>query len=218
MSEEATAQMVYNDIYMFVIANGKNEYAEFKKVYKRPSPANRAKALTEILDGSADARWTDVKGSCAGGGIDMRFSSAHDCLVFVWIANQEPLSEENLLHKSYTYFGADIITDLAVRGMPVTKIISHCMPHGPDANYPELCSFELRMKPAQDEMQRRPHADLISRFPVMFDFVDTGDGISPVYKRPHPKFVGPAANIAPQSPKGHGGIHPRSGSSMIVIE
>ncbi|MBA4053053.1 MAG: hypothetical protein C0472_14485 [Erythrobacter sp.] len=215
MSEDAKR---HDDIYLFVIANGQDEYAEFKYVYKRPSPANRPKALTEILNGSADARWTDVKASCAAGGIDMRFSSAHDCLVFVWIANQEPLLEVNLLHKSYTYFGADIFTDLPVRGKPAAKIISHCELHGPDANYPELCSFELRLKPAQDEMQRRPYSDLISRFPVMFDFVDTGDGISPVYKRPHPQFVGPAANVAPQGQKGHGGIHPRGGSSMIVIE
>lgn len=214
MSEKAT---VYDDIYLFVIANGKDEYAEFKEVYKRAAPAKHGTALVEIQDKSASADWNDVTGSCAAGGLDMRFSSARDCLVFVLIANQDPLLEKNFLHTSYTYFGPDIVTDLAVRGMPSAKIISDCEPHGPDAKHPELCSFELRVKPAQDEMQRRPGADLISRFPIVFDFVDTSDGISPVYKRPHRKLAELAANIAPQSPKGHGGIHPRGGSSMIEL-
>jgi len=57
----------------------------------------------------------------------------------------------------------------------------------------------------------------VTRFPIVFDFVDSDDGISPVFKKPR-TAAGARAVAGDLARLGHGGIHPRGGSSLVIFE
>lgn len=146
----------------------------------------------------------------------MRFTSAQDSLIFVQINNELHSSEEGLRHTSQTYFGKEVVSDLVVPNGPKVKTVSNCKLHGLDNKPPQLCSFELGIQTALNALQSQSGDDPITRFPVMFNFVDSGDNRSPVYKKPHKQN-----KIDPRQPAiilGHGGIHPPNASSIIMLD
>jgi hypothetical protein len=223
MSESAS---VHEEIFLFVLGNdgdpADDGYAKVTGAFKRKSPGNRAEAWAEIEQGKTKTSWGIAASTHCPGGIDMAFGTAQPCLVFVAISGPQSHAKEaskddiaGPLHDLTTYFGDQIVTPLAIRGIPKTSIITHAELHQlPGIKYPTVCSFVLDRKSAMTELGSSNDAGTLARFPIVFDFVDSDDGISPVFKKP-------SRSKRSASPKtdltmfGHGGIHPPNGASMI---
>ncbi|MGC6328588.1 hypothetical protein [Rhizorhabdus sp. FW153] len=214
----------HQNIFMFMLGNGNDGYAEVRAVFKRPSSGNRKQAWQDIELGNVEKDWNAAPLSHRAGGIDMAFVKAQPSLVFVAIigdhyhdAATRDEGAAGRSHNSTTYFGEDIVRDLDVRGRPKASIISNVERHSlPGRRFPTVCSFEVNDARVSSELGTSAGAPTMTRFPIVFDFVDSDDGRSPVLKPPHQRSVSvPAASIF--GLLGHGGIHPRGGSSMIEI-
>lgn len=204
-------QSLISDIYLFIIDSDAEGYAHYGAVYKRKEGTSTKLAAKEIIGGSAQTNWTDATEQHAGAGLDMKFSSARDSLVFVFIrANRSSGQAADAQHDDVTYFGREVVADLQIAPrMQLARIIKNPLVYPEGNAQPWLCSFEMDVRKIRSELSSASSAAHV-RFPVVFDFVDSDDGVSPVFKKP--KSVN-AADILD-----HGGIHPRGGSSMIIFE
>jgi hypothetical protein len=205
MSEEAGSK----DIYLFEIDNGASGFAEYVHVYRRDPSTTHAKALAEITGPALPKEWLNETEKHAAGDLDMQFAALGEALVFVRLPDQGALTE--------TEFGKDVVIDLPIKGGKPNIIIREAQRYALADGMHRLCSFELDMPGTLATISRPNPAHKIARLPIMFDFVDKSDGMSPVFKDPHRQghthdAVGSSAPVL-----GHGGIHPRGGSSLILL-
>jgi hypothetical protein len=138
------------------------------------------------------------------GGLDMKFSRNTKALVIIRI----PFESNGVVE---TTFGEKMAVDLDVKRKPNMICIKNCDRHDFGTGEHKVCSFEIDMPRLLQEQEGASLHHPISRFPIMFDFIDS-DGVSPVFKGTHNRAALATNGV------GHGGIHPRGGSSMIVIE
>jgi hypothetical protein len=215
----------FENILLFVIGNNVDDgYAEVQLVFKRSLPGSWKQAWEDMEQGRIEQCWKPAPSLHRAGGIDMAFDTTQPCLAFVAISGDHHHDTETksdgsagLLHEATTYFGKKIVRDLDIRGGPTTPIIKSAKRHKlPLSDYPTVCSFEVDSASVLRELGSSAGASKITRFPIVFDFVDSDDGRSPVFKKPRKKSQNrPAMSI--QAMLGHGGIHPRSGSSIIEL-
>lgn len=215
-------EQVHNDVFLFEFGNGNNGYAKITKVLKRKKPSNWMEAWGEIEQGKSEASWDIAPPWHCAGGIDMAFGAAQPCLVFVAISGDHSHAEDAKngsavapYHETTTYFGDHVVTPLTIRGKPEASIINNVQLHKmPGSDYHTVCSFVVDGESVLREIGESSAAGKITRFPIVFDFVDSDDGRSPVFKKPllPPQ---PASTASGLARLGHGGIHPPSGSSMI---
>jgi hypothetical protein len=220
MSESAP---VHEHIFLFVIGNSKNVadkgYAKVLTAFRRGSQGTLEEALKEIEQGDATKSWEPAASTHAPRGIDLAFDPAQPCLVFVAISGDhshvQDAAEDGVvgpLHDAATYFGDKIVTPLAIEGMPESPIITDAKQHKlPGSKHPTVCSFVVDASSALDKAK---NAGSYARFPIVFDFVDSDDAISPVFKKPRPPKE-PHAPGTELPMLNHGGIHPPNGASMI---
>lgn len=100
-----------------------------------------------------------------------------------------------------------------LRGGAGGRVIRRSATYPRSSSQPLLASFEVHPAQTRNEVRHHhPHAGddhNLVRFPFAFNFIDSADGVSPVMKHHH---------SAGGLPKNHGGIHPRGGTSLIIIE
>jgi hypothetical protein len=207
-----------------VLGNGADGYAEVVEGFKRKQPGDRMQAWDEIKNGKVAKLWDVVPASQRAAGIDMAFAATESCLAFVAISGDHSHEAEKdgedsvgLLHNATTYFGDHIVRALDIRGSLTTSIIKHAERYKlPGSGYHTVCSFEVDIANVLAELRASSNVGKISRFPIVFDFVDSDDDRSPVFKKPrgNPK---PASTTSLLARLGHGGIHPRGGSSIIEL-
>lgn len=201
----------YDKIFLFDIHTGNDGFAEFVEVHQREPiiPLNEAVGEIERVsppDYQLPEKWRKEEiDSYAAGGLDMRFDECTKALVFVRL----PYKEEDLT----TEFGENVVVDLHLPHDIPGNIVRECRRLAlTEGGLHLLCSFELDLGDSLNVMRRPTTGHPISRLPIMFDFVDRDDHVSPVYKDPHHhKAAGEDPVI------GHGGIHPPSAASMIVV-
>lgn len=203
----SNAEDMHENIFLFEIVQPEVGFAKFGNVHKRRRPATRRAAADEIKRGAVSELWQDVKSTHDGQNLDMRFARNTQGLVFV----QLPTKNSN------TVFGHDAVRDLAVKRKGSKKIVRQCNFYSEDSKPPRLCSFEINIGDVVFDIGT--DAEAITRLPIMFDFVDFPEEVSPVFKAHDHKLRGPdhKANKARGSRDGHGGIHPPSGSSLILV-
>ncbi|WAC25205.1 hypothetical protein [Blastomonas sp. SL216] len=219
MSENEQA---HSDIFLFMLGNGDDGYAKVRTVLKRKTPGNRMEAWDEIEQGKVEDSWEIAPPIHCVGGIDMAFAAKQPCLVFVAISGDHSHAEEaenggtvGSFHETTTYFGENIVAPMAIRGQPSAPIIKNLKRHKlPSSNYHTVCSFDVDGESALRELGSSSGAAIMTRFPIVFDFVDSDDGRSPVFKKPR-RPLQPASNQSSLVMFGHGGIHPPNGASMI---
>ncbi len=199
MSDEAGSM----DVYLFEIGEDSEGFAKFVHVYHRHPSTTHEQALAEIQGLELLPDWKDETLSHASDALDMRFQGTTKAIIFV------RLPEKNGV--AVTEFGKKVLIDLDIAPRIPNNIVRKCRSFASHDGKHRLCSFELDVPAAVGAMRRPASGHQISRLPIMFDFVDSDDGISPVFKKPHHH-----SSAAPVF--GHGGIHPRGGSSLIVIE
>lgn len=217
-------EQVHNDIFLFVLGNGDDGYAKIVAVFKRQQAGEWRQAWGEIEQGKIEESWDVAPPTHCAGGIDMALDATQPCLVFVAISGDHSHAESagsegtvGLYHDATTYFGEDVVTEQVVRGKPTASIIKDVKRHKlPGSGYHTVCSFEVDVADVLAELGPSPEARTMTRFPIVFDFVDSDDGLSPVFKKPRgePKPVSTASVL---TMLGHGGIHPQSGSSIIEL-
>jgi hypothetical protein len=221
MSEDSE---MHENILLFMLGNDDCGYAEVKLVLKRAFPGTWEEAWQDIEQGTIEGSWEPAPSSHRAGGIDMAFDITQPCLAFVAISGDhhhetqtKSEGQAGLLHEATTYFGKKIVRDLDIRGGPTTPIVKSAKRHKlPSSDYPTVCSFEVDSAGVLRELGSSAGASKITRFPIVFDFVDSDDGRSPVFKKPRPKCEDdPVVGI--EAKLGHGGIHPRGGSSIIEL-
>lgn len=206
MSEEAGSK----DNYLFEIDNGPSGFAEYVHVYHRHPPTTHAKALAEITGPALPKEWLDETEKHAAGDLNMQFAVLGEALVFVRLPDQGALTE--------TEFGEDVVIDLKVKGGKPGTIIRKSHRYALADGMHRLCYFELDMPGTLAAIHRPNSTHKVARLPIMFDFVDKSDGISPVFKDPHRHGHTHGAAGSGAAKLGHGGIHPRGGSSLIILE
>lgn len=220
----AKVEPTHKSIFLYVLGDGAEEYADVVAVFKRKRPGNRKQAWDEIKNGEVETLWDVVPASKRASGIDMAFAASESCLVFVAIsaghsheAEAEGEDTVGLYHNATTYFGDKIVRALDIRGKLTASIIKDAKRHKLSrSGYHTVCSFVVDCDTVMDEIRATSGAGNMTRFPIVFDFVDSDDGRSPVFKKPHSNNrPAPAASILARL--GHGGIHPRGGSSLIII-
>ncbi|WP_370190984.1 hypothetical protein [Qipengyuania sp.] len=193
----------HDDIFLFEIAQPEVGFASFGKIQKRNSPATRKDALAEIMAGVDPNDWQDVSKKHTPGGLDMCFAPSTKALIFV----QTP----GLFDGVGTCFGDDGVVDLDIRGKGTQRFVHACKTYPEGSEMRPLCAFEIDIHAAISDIGNAANNHAITRLPIKFDFVDHPDRISPVFKSPHGKQDHAPSHI------GHGGIHPPSGSSLIVV-
>jgi hypothetical protein len=221
----AKIQPIHKNIFLFVLGNGADGYAEVVEGFKRKEPGDRTQAWDEIKNGEVAKMWDVVPASQRAAGIDMAFAATEPCLVFVAISGDHSHETEvhaedtvGLFHNATTYFGTDIVKELAIRGKLTASIIKDAKRHKlPGSGYHTVCSFEVDCVTVMRVILATSGAGNMTRFPIVFDFVDSDDGRSPVFKKPRPNYR-PASAAGILARLGHGGIHPRGGSSLIILE
>lgn len=197
----------YDKIFLFDIDDGKEGFAEFVEVHQREPIISLNDAIDEIRCASSQdhklpEQWRKEEIDCyAAGGLDMRFDEGMKAQVLVRLPYKE-----NIL---VTEFGDNVALDLKLPHDIPGNIVRGCKRYAlEEGGLHLLCSFELNLGDSLNVMRRTATDHPISRLPIMFDFIDSDD-VSPVYKDPHHHAAAPVA--------GHGGIHPPSAASMIVV-
>jgi hypothetical protein len=194
----------FEKIYLFEIGRGLNGFAKFTRVYERKSLVAHTEAKDEVMASRLNQNWTRaIGGKYTAGGLNMRFSAKEKALVFVRLPENEPFT--------VTEFGSKIAVDLDVAGSAQNNIVRECQRFANTERMHLVCSFALDVPAALARIDQTTDGNRIGRLPIMFDFVDKNDGISPVFKGRHQHSIHIPVF-------GHGGIHPRGGSSMIILE
>lgn len=212
---------IHDSIYLFFVGNEPSSYARIVRSYRRKTPATRDQAWEDIESSKAEVSWEELPSAKDVSGIDIVLPAGKASLVFVVLLEEyrevQAGSEDqaDILHIATTYFGDEMVRQLEIRGNPKTPLIKQAESHQlPKSDYATVCSFEVDSPAVMGELG--PNSP-ISRFPIVFDFIDSDDGISPVFKKPHGhKHSSADEAISPFF--GHGGIHPPSGASMIVLQ
>ncbi len=192
------------DVYLFEIENGAGGFAEFAHVYLRDPPTTCGQALKEITGSQLPKDWRPVTGTQAVKDLDMRLPASSKALVFVRLPDQGELTE--------TEFGENVVMDLQVEGAKPNNIIRNPSRYASPDGKQRLCSFELDIPDTLAKIPRSNAGHKVTRLPIMFDFIDKSDGMSPVFKDGHKHNAGGSGSFI-----GHGGIHPSSGSSLIIL-
>lgn len=215
----------HDNIFLFVLRDDADGYAKVFKSFKRKQPGERAQAWAEIESGKVEQLWDIAPPSQHAVGIDMTFSATQSCLVFMAISGSHSHEAEadgegavGPYHNATTYFGKRIVRALDISGTPTASIIKDAKRHKlPGSGYYTVCSFAVDSVAVMREVGSTSGASTITRFPIVFDFVDSDDGRSPVFKKPD-RAASPASAEGFLDSLGHGGIHPPSGSSLIILE
>ncbi|MBX7500643.1 hypothetical protein K3181_04230 [Qipengyuania sp. YG27] len=210
------AEKTYDNIYLFQVEQPADGFAVFGYVYKfRGDPMSRSAAAAEIEKGPNTQEWEDVTKMHARENFNMLFAPNTEGLVFVRLPITNPV----------TVFGDKKVVDLNVKRNGSKKIVRACKLHPNNGVAGLICSFEINIPDAVADIGGANNHHAIARLPIMFDFVDT-DGVSPVFKDPRHKRKEAVrkqerrhrerANHLTDD-KNHGGIHPPSGSSLILV-
>lgn len=212
-----TADNHYKKIYLFVVGEDINGFAEMSYAYQRNTSVSLPDAIAEIKESSAldqppTSDW-QPKPDHSASGLNMTFPDATTALVFVRLPHP---SGPNV-----TEFGARAVKDLDVASANPGNIVRRAQRHKMEKNREYLlCSFQLDIEDSLNTIGRSTGGHRISQLPIMFDFVDTKDRKSPVFKDPHKHFDGSDAQYEAEvtDGMGHGGIHPPSASSFILVD
>jgi hypothetical protein len=212
----AETARIYTNIYLCEIAQPHTGFAEFGAIYKRKSGGTQNEALDDILKNRPDwtnqTDWKNVTSAHGAGGLDLKFNSSEGTgLVFVTI----PIGS---VTGSKTLFGVKGVVDLDVRGPRGHKVVSNVTSHHDENRLYSICSFEIDLAATRGRFNQRPGQQSALRFPIMFDFVDTIDGVSPAFKPPHEHAFLIKTMVNDVEMLTHGGIHPPSASSVISID
>ena len=200
---EATAEK-YSNIYLCEISQPHSGFAKFGTIYKRKASGTRKEALSEIQ--SALSNWTKVTRAHTAGGLDMKFKVTQGpSLVFVAI----PSAGEG----SATVFGKRVVVDADISGPKNHEVVGSVMSHQDAYGRATICSFTIDLAKTVARFNEISGGHDFTRFPIVFDFVDMVDGVSPVFKSPHEHALFDKTKAL-----GHGGIHPPSVASMIIVE
>lgn len=199
----ATAK-VYTNIYLCEISQPHSGFAKFGTIYKRKASGTRAEALSEISKPLSN--WTKVTRAHRAGGLDLKFKVTEGpSLVFVVI----PSAGEG----SRTVFGKRVVVDADISGPKDHEVVGNVMSHKDAYGRDTICSFTIDLAETVKRFNAISGGHDFTRFPIVFDFVDMIDGVSPVFKSPHDHALFDEAKAL-----GHGGIHPPSVASMIIVE
>lgn len=199
----STAETEHEEIYLFEIVQPDAGYATFEAVYKRRAAGKLQDALDEITSGNFPITWDEVKSKCAPSDLDMCFAPDTEALVFVTLPGLDG--------GKGTVFGDKTVVDLDVKRKGSSRVIRSQKRHPKGATAHTICSFEIDLGPVVGEIGAMAGGHAIAQLPIMFDFVDLPDEVSPVFKDRH------GTPLNEVGPLGHGGIHPRGGSSMILL-
>ncbi len=202
------------NIFLFILGNGTGGYAEVTSAFRRKAPASRQQAWGEIESNWVrEPLWGEVPPKLRPGGIDIALDANQASLVFVAIDNAHHHSkaadggaEIGLMHETVTYFGKNVVRELDICGKPQSPVIKDAKCHKrPGDTHDSVCSFEFDGVSVMSELGAAGAGTTV-RFPIVFDFVDSDDGRSPVFKKPNGLHI-----------MNHGGIHPPTGSSLIIV-
>ena len=203
------------EIYLFIVGEDGEGFAEFSYAYRRKTWTSLADAIADVKQSSDPAQpptsdWQSKKNHSARG-LDLNFPDNTQALVFVLLPGAGS-------HSNVTAFGKRVVKDLNVPNNNPGNIVRQERRHQLVDNGPYLlCSFELDIGNSLETIGRSTTGHRISRRPIMFDFVDSDDNRSPVFKEPHKHFDGPDVHHEKER-FGHGGIHPPSASSFILVD
>ena len=199
-----TMSAVYTNIYLCEISQPHSGFAKFGTIYKRKTSGTRKEALSEVL--TARSKWTKVTRAHTAGGLDMKFKVTDGpSLVFVTI----PSTGEG----SATVFGKRVVVDADISGPKDHEVVGSVMSHTDANGRATICSFTIDLAKTVARFNNISGGHDFTRFPIVFDFVDMVDGVSPVFKSPHEHALFDKTKAL-----GHGGIHPPSVASMIIVE
>ena len=192
----AAQENVHPKVYFFKIDDdNKTGYSYFCSVHERER-ATRSSALDDIVNERVETQWTDVTSNHTRGGFSMFISRKTQALIFI----QLPTRKLNTI-----VFGSRGTADLDVKSKLTNPFIQGCKtyPYDSDGSGRHLlCGFEINTAGASAKVGLPE--EKVERLPIMFDFVDTNTGVSPV-------FLGKHAHVT------HGGIHPPTATTMIEL-
>ena len=190
MAEQAK---IYPIAYFFSIENdSETGYACFFSVYELED-VTRTVARNEITGGNPSAQWKDVTSKIPNRGFTMHVREKTQVLIFVQLPTRK---------NSPTVFGSKKAVDVDVKSKLTNPVVQNCKTYPDDDGRHLLCCFEIDTDKAAAKVGL-PKGE-VERLPIMFDFVDTGDDVSPVFRGGHAHF-------------GHGGIHPPTATTMIEL-
>lgn len=194
-----------NDIYLFEIYQPLVGYAEFSRVRKRNNNVPAKDVVDEITKGNYKS-WSDVTDNHKLYALDLKLKSDTKALLFFVIYNRNSGNK--------TIFGERAVQEVDISRNVKKPIFRNPVSYTINSGIISVCSFEIDIPDVLKSIGTGGAGHDISRLPIMFDFVDT-DGISPVFKKPHGASFGKEGD---GSILDHGGIHPPSAVSMIIVE
>ncbi len=189
----ASPDKIHEHIFLFTIEQPKSGFAKFASVLKREDAGTRRAALEEIKSGRASKGWTDKTCEHDAGDLNMKFACDMEALIFVQISPDKPK----------TVFGPKKVADVDIERKGAT-IVANSQLHPIGSEPARLCSFEIKLGDVLSDMGSGRQN--VGRLPIMFDYVDTDTGLSPVLKGSHDHPI-----------ISHGGIHPPTATTMIEL-
>lgn len=199
----------FSSIYLFVIDQPEDGFAAYSDIYLRKNAtiADALKAVTSDV-----SSWDRYPDSEKLDGLDMKFKGNGETLVFVKLPDR-------LQGNQLTSFRAAALKDLLEIARPgLDSIIQNAGRHQDQHGDYTICSFTLDLTGIKANIRSAKLGNDCISFPVMFDFVDSNDGISPVFKVPEPHSSNVSGTKDVIGIITHGGIHPPRAASSILVE
>ena len=202
-------------IYYYSISEDTHELASWSGVWTTSGSIEAMERLLAKGDPPNTTGWTEI--TPVPPGLDFVLKGYDQALIIVNIANSN--------NKNQTYFEkGKPVQPVEIAGLrqmgrfdAPPRVIRASATYPKSSKQPLLASFRVNPKQTIDEVQgHHPKVGLdhkLGRLPFVFNFVDSADGVSPVLKEPHSHLK----HGSDWDAKSHGGIHPPSASSMIMI-
>ncbi|MCA3077680.1 MAG: hypothetical protein ING71_02665 [Rhodocyclaceae bacterium] len=206
---ELNENNTFSSIYLFVVNQPEDGFAAYSDIFMRKN-ATIAEALKAVT--SDVSSWDRCPDSGKLDGLDMKFKGDEETLVFVKLPDR-------LQGNKFTSFRTTALKDLLELARPgLDGIIQFAGRHQDKHGDYTICSFMLDLKGINSNISAAKLRNGRVRFPIMFDFVDSNDGISPVFKDPEPHSNNVSLTKDVVGIFTHGGIHPPRAASFITVE
>lgn len=200
--------------YYFEIGQGTDEWASYVAVKTKDLKRDVADEVEALMRGDFSG-WTDDHAIVEWGSanLDIDFAGQVEADLIFSITN--PTST------NATYFDKnDPLETVKIKGMARAKVIRDCATYPKNASSPVWASAKVDFAATRMDIRNEyPKAEegghRISRFPFMFNFIESESGVSPFMKSGHHVHTVADDQDAGFAPMVHGGIHPRDPTNCL---